>query len=94
VQDGERRRGGDGARSSLSQEEHCTVFATTAGHAGMLFMFTPAGFEGFLATVGQRARPGEPAPPLGDEEIARTRELAPRFGMDVRFPEPTPPGPE
>jgi quercetin dioxygenase-like cupin family protein len=58
------------------------------GHARMLVLFTPAGFDEFLAAVGQPARPGEPAPPLAEEEIALTQELAPRYGMDVRFPEP------
>jgi quercetin dioxygenase-like cupin family protein len=57
------------------------------GHARMLFLFTPAGFEEFFVAVGQPARAGEPAPPLGDDEIARTNELAERFGMEVRFPE-------
>ncbi len=58
------------------------------GHARMLVLITPAGFEEFFVSVGQPASPGEPAPPLGEEEIARTQDLAPRFGMDVRLPEP------
>ena len=58
------------------------------GHARMLVLFTPAGFEEFFAAVGRPARPGEPAPPLDDDEIARTCELAPRFGMDVHLPSP------
>ena len=30
------------------------------------------------------------APPLGPEEPARTLELAPRFGLDLRLPDGTP----
>jgi quercetin dioxygenase-like cupin family protein len=58
------------------------------GHARLLFMFTPAGFEGFFESVGLAAQPGQQAPPLGEEEIARTAELAPRYGMEVHFPMP------
>jgi quercetin dioxygenase-like cupin family protein len=58
------------------------------GHARALVVFTPGGFEAFFAAVGQAARPGEPAPPLGEPEIARTLALAPEFGMDVRVPAP------
>lgn len=55
-------------------------------HGRLLAFFVPAGFEGFFAAVGQQARPGEPAAPLGPEEIERTIELGPRFGLEVRFP--------
>ena len=58
------------------------------GHARLLVLFTPAGFEEFFVAVGRPARPGEPAPPLDQDEIVRTGELAPRFGMDVRLPSP------
>jgi quercetin dioxygenase-like cupin family protein len=57
-------------------------------HARVLFLFTPAGFDQFFVAVGQPARAGEVAPLLGEAEIARTQELAPRYGMEVRFPEP------
>ncbi len=57
------------------------------GHARMIVLYTPAGFESFFTAVGQPARPGEPAPPLGEQELARTVELAPRFGMQLRLPE-------
>ncbi|HXE57819.1 MAG TPA: quercetin 2,3-dioxygenase [Gemmatimonadales bacterium] len=53
----------------------------------MLLWMTPAGFEDFLLAVGQPARPGEAAPPLGPEELAKTVELAPRHGMELRLPD-------
>ncbi len=39
--------------------------------ARMLGMATPTGLEEFFAEVGQPAREGETAPPLGPEEIER-----------------------
>jgi len=55
--------------------------------ARMLVGVTPAGFEQFFYSIGLRARPGETAPPLGPAEMARTLELAPRFGMEIRLAE-------
>jgi mannose-6-phosphate isomerase-like protein (cupin superfamily) len=54
--------------------------------ARMLIGITPAGFEKFFFAVGQRAVPGQEAPPLGPEEMARSLDLAPRFGMEVQLP--------
>ena len=42
----------------------------------MLVGITPAGFEKFFFAIGQAAVPGEEAPPLGPEEMARTLDLA------------------
>jgi quercetin dioxygenase-like cupin family protein len=50
----------------------------------LLVGVTPAGFEEFFFAVGLSATPGGTAPPLGPEEMARTMELAPRFGLDIR----------
>ena len=50
----------------------------------MLLWMTPAGFEGFLFRVGQPARPGEQAPPLSAEEIARSVAIAHEYGMEIR----------
>jgi quercetin dioxygenase-like cupin family protein len=60
---------------------------TGHGHARMLVLFQPAGFEEFLRGVGQPAEAGAPAPPLDDAELARTVQLAPRFGLELRVPE-------
>jgi mannose-6-phosphate isomerase-like protein (cupin superfamily) len=59
------------------------------GPARMLFGYTPAGFEAFFRAVGTRAVPDRQAPPLGPEELARTEELAPRFGLELRLPSST-----
>lgn len=40
--------------------------------------------------AGEPARPGEQAPPLGREAIARMLELAPRFGSDLWLPDGAP----
>lgn len=51
----------------------------------MLLWMTPAGFEGFLFRVGQPARAGEQAPPLGADEIARTVAIAGVYGMEIKL---------
>ena len=60
-----------------------------AAPSRMLLFVTPAGFERFFSAVGQPARAGEAAPPLGPEEIERSIEAAPKYGLEV----PLPPGP-
>jgi quercetin dioxygenase-like cupin family protein len=52
----------------------------------VLIMFTPGGFEGFFFEAGLPAVDGEVPPPLGAEEIERSRAAAIRHGMDVRWP--------
>jgi mannose-6-phosphate isomerase-like protein (cupin superfamily) len=54
--------------------------------ARMTVGITPAGFEEFFFAVGQRASPDGVAPPLGPDEMARTLELAPQFGMEIHVP--------
>ncbi len=58
---------------------------TASTPARMLVWMTPAGFENFFREVGQRPRPGESAPLLGPEEMAKTIDAAPRYGMEVRL---------
>jgi mannose-6-phosphate isomerase-like protein (cupin superfamily) len=58
----------------------------TTNPVRMTVGITPAGFEEFFFAVGQRASTEGSAPALGPEEMARTLELAPRFGMEVRVP--------
>jgi mannose-6-phosphate isomerase-like protein (cupin superfamily) len=45
----------------------------------MLFLFTPAGFEGLFFEMGTPARPGEPAPFVDADDVRRAPEVAPRF---------------
>lgn len=52
----------------------------------MLIFVTPGGFENFFREVGQPARPGENAPPLGPAEMERTVATAPKYGMELRLP--------
>jgi len=52
----------------------------------MLVLVTPAGLENFFFEVGQAARDGEMAPALGPEEIEKTIQLAPKYGMELRLP--------
>ena len=53
----------------------------------MLIVFTPGGLEGFFFEAGLPVEEGEPAPPLGPEEIERSRAAAVRYGMEVRWPQ-------
>ena len=52
----------------------------------MLIFVTPGGFENFFFEVGQPARAGESAPPLGPEEMERTVAAASSYGMELRLP--------
>ncbi|KWX01467.1 Cupin 2 [Carbonactinospora thermoautotrophica] len=47
--------------------------------ARLLFLFTPAGFERLFFEVGQPARPGEPAPLVGPDDVRKAAEVGPRF---------------
>ncbi len=49
----------------------------------ILIGFTPAGMEGFFRESGQPATDDGPAPPLDDEEIARTMAAAPKYGVEA-----------
>jgi hypothetical protein len=53
----------------------------------ILVMFTPGGIEGFFFEAGVPVVEGEAAPPLGPEEIERSREAAGRYGLDVQWPQ-------
>jgi quercetin dioxygenase-like cupin family protein len=50
----------------------------------VLIVFTPGGFEGFFFEAGLPAVEGESAPPVGPEEIERTRNAAPRYGLELQ----------
>ena len=55
--------------------------------ARVLIVFTPGGFDGFFFEAGLPVVEGEGPPPLGSDEIERSRDAAIRYGMDVRWPE-------
>lgn len=55
----------------------------TSAPSRMLIWMTPAGFEEFLLRVGRPARPGESAPPLDADEIARTTAVAGEYGLEM-----------
>ncbi len=55
----------------------------------VLIIFSPGGFDGFFFEAGLPVAEGGVAPPLGPEEIERSREAAIRYGMDVRWPQTT-----
>jgi mannose-6-phosphate isomerase-like protein (cupin superfamily) len=59
-------------------------FRNTAQTASrMLVGFTPGGIEGFFRESGRPATDDGPAPPLDDEEIARTTTAAPKYGLEA-----------
>jgi len=55
--------------------------AETAGR--ILVGFTPGGIEGFFRESGRPATDDGPAPPLDDDEIARTTVAAPKYGLEA-----------
>jgi mannose-6-phosphate isomerase-like protein (cupin superfamily) len=49
----------------------------------ILVGFTPSGIEQFFRESGRPAIDDGPAPALDDEEVARTRVAAPRYGLEA-----------
>jgi quercetin dioxygenase-like cupin family protein len=49
----------------------------------ILVGFTPAGIEGFFRESGRPATDDGPAPPLDEDEIARTTAAAPKYGVEA-----------
>jgi quercetin dioxygenase-like cupin family protein len=59
-------------------------FRNTAETASRILVgFTPAGIEGFFRESGRPATDDGPAPPLDDDEIARTTVAAPKYGLEA-----------
>jgi quercetin dioxygenase-like cupin family protein len=59
-------------------------FRNTAATAGRILVgFTPSGMEGFFRASGRPAVDDGPAPPLDDDEIARTTAAAPVYGVEA-----------
>jgi quercetin dioxygenase-like cupin family protein len=49
----------------------------------ILVGFAPAGMEGFFRESGRPATDDGPAPPVDDDEIARTMAAAPKYGVEA-----------
>ena len=49
----------------------------------ILVGFTPAGMEGFFRESGRPATDDGPAPPVNEDEIARTMAAAPKYGVEA-----------
>jgi quercetin dioxygenase-like cupin family protein len=49
----------------------------------ILVGFTPGGMEGFFRESGRPATDDGPAPPVDEDEIARTMTAAPRYGVEA-----------
>ncbi len=49
----------------------------------ILVGFTPGGIDGFFRESGRPATDDGPAPPLNDDEIARTIAAGPRYGLEL-----------
>ena len=59
-------------------------FRNTAQTASRILVgFTPGGMEGFFRESGRSATDDGPAPPVDEEEIARTMAAAPRYGVEA-----------
>jgi quercetin dioxygenase-like cupin family protein len=49
----------------------------------ILVGFTPGGIEGFFRESGRPATDDGPAPPVDEDEIARTMAAAPKYGVEA-----------
>jgi mannose-6-phosphate isomerase-like protein (cupin superfamily) len=49
----------------------------------VLVGFTPGGMEGFFRESGRPATDDGPAPPVDEDEIARTMAAAPKYGVEA-----------
>ncbi len=59
-------------------------FRNTADTPSRLLVgFTPAGMEGFFRDSGRPASDDGPAPPVDEDEIARTMAAAPKYGLEA-----------
>src|SRR5687767_3268239 len=58
-------------------------FRNTADRPSRILVgFTPGGMEGFFRESGRPALDDGPAPPVDEDEIARTMEAAKRYGVE------------
>jgi mannose-6-phosphate isomerase-like protein (cupin superfamily) len=58
-------------------------FRNTAPRPGRVLVgFTPGGMEGFFREAGRPATDDGPAPPVDDDEIARTLAAGTRYGVE------------
>ena len=59
-------------------------FRNTAGLPSRILVgFTPGGMEGFFRESGRPPTDDGPAPPVDEDEIARTMAAAPRYGLQA-----------
>jgi quercetin dioxygenase-like cupin family protein len=56
---------------------------TAEAPSRILVGFTPGGIEGFFQESGRPATDDGPAPPVDEEEIARTMAAAPTYGLEA-----------
>jgi quercetin dioxygenase-like cupin family protein len=56
---------------------------TAATPSRILVGFTPGGMDGFFRESGRPAVDDGPAPPVDEDEIARTLAAAPRYGVEA-----------
>ena len=68
------------------------AFRVDSGPAKLLFVFTPAGFEGLIREMGERARSltvlPQPEAPPDEAEMERLAAIAARYGAEILGPLP------
>jgi quercetin dioxygenase-like cupin family protein len=68
------------------------AFTVDSGPARLLFVFTPAGFEGLIREMGEPARsltiPPQPGEPPDEAEMGRLMAIAARYGGEILGPPP------
>src|SRR5215218_9597622 len=68
------------------------AFSVNSGPARLLFLLSPAGFEGLIREMGEPARslsiPPQPEAPPDDAEMERLASIAARYGAEILGPPP------
>ena len=68
------------------------AFAVDSGPARLLFVLSPAGFEGLIREMGEPARslsiPPQPEEPPDEAEMARLAAIGARYGGEILGPPP------
>ena len=86
LRDPDRRRGarGRGLRTAYAPRGAVHNFRNTGETPGRILVgFTPGGMEGFFRDSGRPATDDGQAPPVDQDEIARTMAAAPKYGVEA-----------
>lgn len=86
--DGQSFRAGPGDWITLAKGSLHTFRNVSDRPARLLILVTPAGLEDFFLEIGRPALDGEDASEPTAEDIARLLAVAPKYGLEIRPPNP------